>query len=126
MAVYTLINAATVQGTAPSPTNPPQQAQQGAPGTINQVDGPSNPNSPSQTQWFQLTGSATSGNITVIATIYTSNDGKNWTAYATTMAPAAAASVNAGLQTALPAKYFAASFLTLTGTGATATLTMSA
>ncbi len=124
MTVYVLVQGATAAGTAPSPTNLPAQAQQG--GQMVTPAGAANDNSPTQTQWFQLVGSATSGNITVIATIYTSNDGLNWTAYATTMAPSAAASVNAGLQTALPAKFFAAALTTLTGTGAKASLTMSA
>lgn len=127
MAVYLLINAATQTGTAPSPTNPPQQAQQGAPGNPWAIQGPSNPNSPTQSQCFILTASATSGNVSATATIVASNDGQNWAAPASnTVSVSGAPSGSSLIVLAVPAKHFAAYLSTLTGTGATATLTMSA
>jgi len=106
----------------------PPQAQAGAQSV--HPTGPSNDNNPTQSQWFQLTASATSGNVSATATVYGSNDGQNWTNLGATLSTAltvtGVASGSAAAQTAIPCKHYAAVLSTLTGTGAVATLTMSA
>ena len=125
MATYVLIKNATATGTAPSPTLAPPQAQAGAQ-SVNPT-GPSNPNSPTQTQMIQVFASTTSGNVAATAQVYGSNDQINWTAAGAAIAISSTALYGAAaLQLALPYKYFTAILTALSGTGASASVTMSA
>ncbi len=134
MPTYTLISKATQTGTAPSPTNPPQQAQQGAPAQFNDnaagvvVCGPTNANSPSQSQYLQVFGSTTlaSTSFSATAQAYASNDGVNWSTAGTTVTASGTGYGVAALELNIPAPYWAAIITAISGTGAAATVTLSA
>jgi len=134
MACYYLIGSetqgATVTGVPPSNFNgslnaAPPQWQSMAQSVL--PTGAADETSPPQTQMIQLYASCTSGNVAATAQVYGSNDGSNWTAAGSTIAITSTALYGtAAQQLALPWRYWTAILTVLTGTGAQATVTMSA
>lgn len=118
MAVYTLFNGITAQNT-PSHVVP----------IITGIapSGPYNPDNPPTQQTFHLVVTATAGNASGTANVLGSNDGINWvavgsavTASSTYLVAQAAATTNVSY------KYYGAYLSAISGTGASATLLMSA
>jgi hypothetical protein len=116
MSNYDLLLNQTVTASAP----PPQ-------GNIVQPWGPNNPKGRTQTQAFQLVVTGTAGNVSGTAQNIDSNDGVNWVSYGSPMVAAStylvAQAVFGGTQ---PWKFFGAYLTAISGTGAQATLKMSA
>lgn len=87
--------------------------------------GPTNPNSPPLEQAFQFVVTGV-GAVSATAQVYVSNDEVNWTPYGDAIT---AAGTNVGQQVqggTQPWKHFGAYLTAISGTGATASLKMSA
>lgn len=91
--------------------------------TSNPLDA-SLPITPPASQAFQLTVTGT-GAVTAQAQIYGSNDGKNWVAIGAPITASGTNVGNVGASGTVPFAFFGALLTSITGTNATATLTMS-
>lgn len=128
MSVYNLITNATAGQTivnVPSVDGSNSSATE----AINQIVMPQTTpsNNPSQTQGFQLTVKGT-GSVSATAHIVASNDGINWGDTGVTVTASASTSISIGLAGSqnTPFNYFGAYISAISGTGARASLTMSA
>lgn len=128
MSIYQLVtNASAVQ----TITNVP--AIDGSNGVatpaINQVVQPltTSANNPTQSQGFEIVVKG-SGNVSATATIVGSNDGINWSSTGVTVAATSATNISTGLSSSqnTPYAYFGAYISAISGTGAKASVTMSA
>ena len=122
MSVYPLFQNVIAAQSAPSPSNPfPTSGNN----VINPNDG--SPPGPQLSQTFQLVVGGTSGTVSCNAQPIVSNDGINWSSYGAALAVTAAAYPTSTVSSMNGAyNYFGAYVVSISGTGANATMLMSA
>lgn len=116
MASYDLLLNQTATASVP----PPQ-------GNIVEPWGPTNPKSPPTEQTFHLVIAGTAGNVSGTAQVVVSNDGVNWVNYGDAIAAASTyLTAQASFAGTQAWRYFGAYLTAISGTGAKASLKMSA